>query len=201
MTAMNRPLRIAVADDEAEMRLFVRELLPHLGHEVVAEAATGRELVERCRAARPDLVITDVKMPDMDGIEAAAAVNRDRHVPVILVTGYHDGETLGRAEDHVMAYLAKPVKPVDLGAAVRLATLRFAHLQALAREASDLQEALEARKLIERAKGAVMRRLWVDKEEAFVRLRKLASDHNQKLVEVARQVLSAEEVLRPLEKM
>src|SRR3954447_7531418 len=125
---MDRALRIAVADDEPDMLLFFRELLPHLGHEVVAEAATGRELAERCRGARPDLVITDVRMPDMDGLQAAAEVNREGPVPVILVTGHHDAEVLaGAAADYIMPSRAKPVKPVDLQAAARLAMLRFEH--------------------------------------------------------------------------
>src|SRR5688572_33376415 len=93
----DRPLRIAVADDEPDMRLFFRELLPHLGHEVVAEASNGRELVERCRDARPDLIITDVRMPDADGLQAAEEVNRVGRVPVILVTGHHDADVLARA--------------------------------------------------------------------------------------------------------
>ncbi len=196
----DRHLRIAVADDEPDMRLFFRELLPHLGHEVVAEAATGRELVERCRGTRPDLVITDIKMPDMDGIEAAAEANRDGRVPVILITAHHDAENLARmAPDYVMAYLAKPVKPVDLGAAVRLAMLRFEQFQALSRESADLRQALEDRKLIERAKGAVMRRLRVDEAEAYRRLRRCASDNNRKLAEVARSILASEEVFQMLE--
>jgi AmiR/NasT family two-component response regulator len=196
------PLRIAVADDEADMRLFFHELLPYLGHEVVAEAATGRELVEKCRSQHPDLVITDIKMPDMDGIQAAAEANRERQVPVILITAYHEAELLARAaDDHVMAYLVKPVKPVDLEAAVRLAMLRFEHFRAMAGEAADLRQALEDRKAIERAKGAVMRRLRVDEDMAYRRLRKVASDHNQKLIEVAHLVLAAEEVFRQLDRV
>ena len=198
----DQPLRIAVADDEPDMRLFFRELLPHLGHEVVAEAATGRELVERCRSTRPDLVITDIKMPDMDGIQAAAEANREGRVPVILITAHHDAEVLARAgADYIMAYLAKPVKPVDLGAAVRLAMLRFAQFQAMAKEATDLRQALEDRKLIERAKGAVMRRLKVDEDQAYRQMRVLASNHNRKLADVAHQVLAAEDVFRQLDKV
>ena len=197
----DRSLRIVVADDEPDMRLFFRELLPHLGHEVVAEASNGRELVERCREARPDLVITDVRMPDADGLQAAEEVNRGGRVPVILVTGHHDADVLARAgADYIMAYLAKPVKPVDLQAAVRLAMLRFGHFQALAKESADLRQALEDRKLIERAKGAVTRRLGVDEEDAFRRLRKMASDRNRKLAEVAQQVMAAEEVFHLLDR-
>jgi two-component system, response regulator PdtaR len=196
-----RPLRIAVADDEPDMLLFFRELLPHLGHKVVAEAATGKELVESCRGARPDLVITDVRMPDMDGIQAASEVNRDGRVPVILVTAHHDADILARAgADYIMAYLAKPVKPVDLQAAIGLALLRFGHFQALVKETADLRQALEDRKVIERAKGSVMKRVGVEEEEAFRRLRKLASDENRKLADVAQQVAAAEDVFRQLDK-
>ena len=194
-------LRIAVADDEPDMRLFFRELLPHLGHQVVVEAATGKELVERCRTARPELVITDVRMPDMDGLEAAAEINRDGQMPVILVTAYHDEDVMARtAANYIMAYLAKPVKPPDVQAAVHLAMLRFGHFQTLAKEAADLRQALDDRKLIERAKGAVMKRIDVTEEDAFRRLRKHASDSNRKLVEVAREVAAAEDFFTLLER-
>jgi len=199
--SQERTLRIAVADDEPDTRLFFREVLPRLGHEVVAEAGSGKELVERCRGARPDLVITDIRMPDLDGLQTAAEVNREARVPVILVTAHHDADVLTRAgADYIMAYLAKPVKPVDLLAAVRLAMLRFEHFQALARESADLRQALEDRKVIERAKGSVMKRVGTDEEEAFRLLRKLASDKNRKLVEVAQQVAAAEEVFRHLDR-
>jgi AmiR/NasT family two-component response regulator len=201
MTA-DRPLRIAVADDEPDMRLFFREVLPHLGHEVVAEASTGRELVDCCRQTRPDLLITDVRMPEGDGVQAAAEVNRGGGVPVILVSAYHDADVLNRAgADHIMAYLTKPVKPVDLEAAVRLAMLRFGHFQALAREATDLRQALEDRKLIERAKGAVVKRVGVDEDEAFRLLRMWSSNHNTKLAEVARRVTAADEIFQELERV
>jgi AmiR/NasT family two-component response regulator len=196
------PLRIIVADDEPDMRLFLREVLPHLGHQVVAEAATGRELLERCRSLHPDLVITDIKMPDMDGLSAAAEVNRTGSVPVILITAHHEAEILDRVgADYIMAYLAKPVKPIELEAAVRLAMVRFAHAQAIAREAADLRQALEDRKLIERAKGAVMRRLRLEEDEAFRCMRKLASDHNQKLAQLANQIVAAEETFRQLDRL
>ena len=100
---MNRPLRIAVADDEPDMRDYFQKSLPRLGHKVVAVAQTGRELVEQCRACRPDLVITDIKMPELDGIEAAIQIYRERPVPVILVSAYHDAALVERAEaDHIL---------------------------------------------------------------------------------------------------
>jgi len=198
--APERPLRIAVADDEPDVRLFFREVLPRLGHEVVAEAASGRELVERCRGTHPDLVITDVRMPEMDGLQAAADVNRDVRVPVILVTAHHDADVLARTgADYIMSYLAKPVKPVDLQAAINLALVRYGHFQTLAREARDLRQALEDRKVIERAKGAVMKRVRVEEEEAFRRLRQRASDTNRKLADVSREIVAADEVFRHLD--
>ena len=198
---MKRPLRIAVADDERDTRDFLQELLPRLGHEVVAVATTGRELVDKVQATAPDLVITDIKMPDMDGLQASIAVNRDKQVPVVLISAHHDAELLTRlGADHIMGYLVKPVKEADLKTAITVAMLRFQHFLAAVREAADLRQALEDRKVIERAKGAVVKRCGVDEEEAFRRLRKLASDNNHKLAEAAEQVVTAEEVFRRLDR-
>lgn len=115
---MNR-LRIAVADDEADVREYFGKILPLLGHDVVAVAATGAELVEACLRAQPDLVITDIKMPDMDGLEAVRAIRAERPVPVIVITGYQDRGHRERARrEGVSAYLLKPVKRADLEAAL-----------------------------------------------------------------------------------
>jgi two-component system, response regulator PdtaR len=171
-----------------------------MGHEVVVVAKTGRQLIDQCRTARPDLVITDIKMPDLDGVRAAAEVNRDHPIPVILVTAHHEADLQAQvAGEYIMAYLSKPAKPIDLQAAIGLAMLRFDHFQALRREAATLRQALEDRKIIERAKGAVMKRLRVEEDEAFRRLQKLASTQNRKLVEIAQQVISAEEMFRQLD--
>lgn len=191
---MNRSLRIAVADDEPDMQEYFRTILPRLGHEVVVVAGTGRELIERCRAARPDLVITDVKMPDMDGIDAATVIEDESAVPVILVSAHHDAATVRRAElDHIMAYLVKPIKQADLEPAIALAVHRFDQFQALRKEAGDLRQALEDRKTIEKAKGILMKKANLDEHDAFRRLQKLASDKNKKLIEIARSILTAEE--------
>ena len=191
---MNEPLRIAVADDEPDMRDYFAKILPRLGHQVVAQARDGRELVEQCRAARPDLVITDIKMPEMDGIDAAIALYKDTPLPVVLVSAYHDADLIQRAEaDHIMGYLVKPIKQADLGPVIALAMRRFEQFQELRKEAADLRQALEDRKLIERAKGLLMKKAGLDEASAFRRLQKLASDKNLKLVEVARILLTAEE--------
>ena len=195
---MERALRIAVADDEPDMRDYFRTILPTLGHEVVVVAADGKELVEQCRTARPDLVITDIKMPDMDGIDAAARIYRDAMVPVILVSAHHDPATVRRAEaDFVMAYLVKPIKQSDLEPAIAIAMRRFEQFQALRKEAVDLKQALEDRKVIEKAKGLLMQKAGLGEADAFRRLQKLASDKNQKLIAIARMILMAEEAYSP----
>jgi response regulator NasT len=197
---MNRTLRVAVADDEADMRDFYRRFLPLQGHQVVCAAATGRELLEGCRKERPDLAIADIRMPDMDGIEAADAINKEQPMPVVLVSAYHDRETQARAEaDHVMAFLVKPVTENDLGPAIGLAMRRFEQFQQLRQEAVDLKQALEDRKQVERAKGVVMRRLGVDEQEAFRLMRKLSSDRNWKLVEVSKILIESDVVFKALE--
>jgi response regulator NasT len=193
---MNRSLRIVVADDEPNMYEYLQEVLPQLGHEVVAVAHTGRELVDQCRALRPDLVITDIKMPDMDGLEAAAQLFQDGPIPVILVTAYHDPQLIERAEAcHVQAYLVKPIKQADLQPAIAIAMLRFEELLALRKEAGDLRRALEDRKVIERAKGILMRRGHLDEQEAFKRLQDLASNENRKMIEIAHMIVTAEKAL------
>lgn len=195
---MNSSLRIAVADDEPDMRDFFEKMLPHCGHEVVSIAETGRELVKHCQELKPDLVITDIKMPDMDGIEASLLICRERPVPVILVSAYHDPQLIERAEaDHVQAYLVKPIGKADLAPAIAVAVRRFNEMQALRQEASDLRQALADRKLIEQAKGILMRVTGLDEKEAFRRLRELAADKNQQLIDAAKSVVGLEKALRP----
>ncbi len=194
---MKQSLRIAVADDEPDMREYFSKSLSRMGHQVVAVAQNGRELVEQCRALGPDLVITDIKMPDLDGIDAARQIYEDRPVPVILVSAYHDATLIERAEaDHVIGYLVKPIKQADLVPAIAIAMRRFEQFQALRQEATDLRQALADRKLIEQAKGILMKKAKLDEAEAFRRLQKLASDKNRKLVEIASMILTAEEALQ-----
>ena len=194
---MNQPLRIAVADDEQDMRDYFRKMLPFLGHTVISVARTGRELVEQCRTGHPDLVITDIKMPDMDGIEAASAIYQDRPTPVVLISAYHDPDLIERAEaDHIMGYLVKPIKQADLQPVIGLAMRRFEQFQALRQEAADLRQALDDRKVIERAKGILMKKAGLDEQDAFRRLQKRASEKNLKLVELARMIVTADEAFQ-----
>jgi response regulator NasT len=195
---MNQGLRIAVADDEVEMRDFFEKALPRFGHQVVAVAENGAELVEHCRSLMPDLVITDIKMPELDGIEASSQICRERPVPVILVSAYHDAELIARADaDHVLAYLVKPIGIADLQPAISIAVRRFAELQALQKECNDLRQALADRKVIEQAKGLLMKLTGVEEKEAFRRLQQLASEQNQKLIDAAQSILAIEKALAP----
>jgi response regulator NasT len=144
---MTSSLRIVVADDEPDMRDYYRKILPRLGHTVVAVAETGNDLIVQCRAHLPDLVIADIKMPDLDGIDAAMKIYDERPVPVILVSAYSNAKLIERAQaDHIMAYLVKPIKQSDLGPAIGLALCRFEQLEMLRREASAAQSPAEPRK-------------------------------------------------------
>ena len=151
-----------------------------------------------CRTSHPDLVITDIKMPEMDGIDAANELCREQVIPVILVSAYHDPELIERAEaDHIIAYLVKPIKQSHLEPAIAIAMRRFAQFQELRREASDLRQALTDRKIIERAKGVLMKQARIDEQEAFLRMQKLARDKNRKLVEIAQMFLMLDETIEP----
>jgi response regulator NasT len=190
---MNRSLRVAVADDEPRMLQFYREILPTLGHEVVCTAGNGAELLEQCRSTRPDLVISDIKMPELDGLDASTQLSAQEPVPIIMVTAHDEPELLERAGAHVLAYLVKPIKRQDLQPAIIIAMRRFEEFQTLQKEASDLRQALQDRKLIERAKGILMKRTGRDEASAFQSMQKLARDKNRKLVHIAEMILTAAE--------
>ena len=198
---MNRSLRIAVADDESDMLQYFQETLAELGHQVVSVAQNGRELVEQCLASPPDLVITDIKMPDMDGIDAAVKVCKPEPIPFILVSAYHETELIERAkQEHILAYLVKPIKQADLETAIAIVMRSFEQFKALRDEAESLRHALEDRKLVERAKGILMKRAGLDEHDAFTRLQKLASDKNRKMADIAQMIVTAEEASQPPKK-
>lgn len=191
---MTHALRIAVADDEPRMLQFYDKALGQLGHEVVVQAENGRVLVEQCRTKHPELVITDIRMPDMDGLEAVTQLRGEQPLPVILVSAFNDPDYVEQAiRNHVLAYLIKPIKKEDLGPAIALVMGRFKEFQALKQEATDLRQALEDRKIIERAKGILMKRAGLSESDAFKRLQLLSSQKSLKMIEVAKMLVTAEE--------
>ncbi len=190
------PLRILIADDESIRLMSLRAQLTKLGHQVVAEASTGEEAVALAAAKQVELAILDIKMPIMDGIEAAERITQERPIPIILLTAYSETQLVERAaQANVSAYLMKPVSEEDLLPAITLALTRFRQFNALRQEVSDLREALEARKIIERAKGILMRRLDLTEEEAFRRLQKQSQETNRRLAQVAEAIIVANQLL------
>jgi len=198
---MKRNLRIAIADDEGDIRAYLQEALTRLGHQVVATANSGQQLIEKCQSIHPDLVIADIRMPEIDGLQAARALNAQEPTPVLLLSAHHEPETLASASaDYIVGYLVKPISEANLKTALAVGLTRFERFQALSRESAELRQSLEDRKLIEKAKGIVMNRLQVNEDEAFRRLRKRASDQNIRLIEVARHIVAAEDIFHNLDR-
>ncbi len=165
-------MRVLVAEDETIIRLDIRALLERAGHLVVAEARDGLEAVALAAEHEPDLIVMDVRMPHMDGIEAARAITAARAVPIVMLTAYSESDLVARAsEAGAFGYLVKPFREVDLLPAIDTARARFDELAALRAEAASLQEALASRKAVERAKGILMQREGIDEAEAFRRIR------------------------------
>ena len=189
-------LRILIADDESIRLLSLRAQLAALGHIVVAEASNGEEAVVLAASTQPDLAIIDIRMPVADGIEAAQRITEARPIPIILLTAYSEAQLVERAaQANIAAYLMEPVSEEDLLPAITLALIRFRQFQALRREVADLREALEARKLIERAKGILMRRLDLSEDEAFQRLQRQSQNTNRRLAQVAEAIIMADQML------
>ena len=189
-------LRVLIADDESIRLLSLRVQLTALGHQVIAEASTGEEAVALAESRLPDLAILDIKMPRMDGIEAAERITQMRPIPIILLTAYSEAQLVERAaQANISAYLMKPVSEEDLLPAITLALTRFKQFQALHQEVADLREALEARRVIEKAKGILMRRLNLTEDEAFRRLQRQSQESNRKLAQVAAAIIVADQML------
>ena len=183
--------RILIAEDETLIRLDLRQLLESAGFDVCAEARDGEEAVELARREEPDLAVLDVKMPRLDGIEAARRILDERPIPIVMVTAYGEQELVARAvEAGVFGYLVKPFRESDLLPAIATARARHDELRALREEADSLAEALAARKAIERAKGLLMERDGLSEADAFARLRK-ASQISGKPLKVVAEALIA----------
>jgi AmiR/NasT family two-component response regulator len=184
-------VRVLIAEDETIIRLDLKELLQRAGFEVCAEARDGAEAVELARSEEPDVAVLDVKMPRLDGIEAARRILDERPIPIVMLTAYGQEELVSRAvEAGVFGYLVKPFREQDLVPAIRAARARHEELAAVREEADSLSEALAARKLIERAKGLLMEREKLTEGEAFARLRKASQVSGRPLKVVAEALIA-----------
>jgi|SRR5579884_2414165 len=184
------PWRIIIADDESLIRLDLREMLTHLGYDVIAEAADGRNALDLARKLRPDLVIMDIKMPEVDGISAAEDLTRERIAPVVLLTAYSDQALVERAKEAgVVGYVVKPFREAELMPVIELSRARFEEFCELEREVGNLKDALETRKIVERAKGVLMEAHGLREAEAFHRIRKTSMDARKSMREVAEAIL------------
>jgi AmiR/NasT family two-component response regulator len=184
-------VRILVAEDETIIRLDLREILERAGFEVCAEARDGEEAVVLAEREKPDLAILDVKMPRLDGIEAARRILADRPIPIVMLTAYGQRELVSRAvEAGVFGYLVKPFRETDLLPAIAAARARHEELAALREEAESLAEALATRKIVEQAKGLLMERDGLSEQDAFARLRR-ASQVSGKSMRVVAEALVA----------
>jgi response regulator NasT len=183
-------VRILIAEDETIIRLDLRQLLERAGYDVVAEAKDGEEAVALARTEEPELAILDVKMPKLDGIEAARRILEERPVPIVILTAYGQQELVARAvEAGVFGYLVKPFREQDLLPAIAAARARHEELQALRAEAESLADALAARKVIEQAKGLLMEKEQLSEGEAFARLRKASQASGRPLKTIAEAVV------------
>lgn len=190
---MTDSLRIIVADDEPDMLDFYQTMLTGEGHDVIATADNGMQLVSLALQHEPDLIITDIRMPVKDGLSAVREITFQKPLAAIVVSAHTDDEYIEQAkQDCILAYLVKPIRAADLSPAIALARQRFREFRALQQQADSLRQTLEDRKIIERAKGIVMDSCGLSEKEAFLRLRKLSNDRNEKLVNIAQTIVSAE---------
>lgn len=192
-------MRVLVADDEPLIALALVERVRSLGHEAIGPAADGAEAVELARETSPDLYLFDVEMPNLDGLAAAAQLSAEgRRRPVVVITGVEDEKLIERAiATGVSAYLTKPIDTVALQAAIGLAAARHAEFEQLEAEVERAQQALEDRKIVERAKGLLMSALDLSEQDAFRRLQLTARERNMRLAEVAARIVDQQALLAP----
>ena len=184
--------RVIIADDESIIRMDLREMLTNLGYLVVGEVGDGQSAVNLARELKPDIVIMDIKMPDVDGIEAAAILTQEKIAPVLLLTAFSQKELVDRAtEAGVAGYIVKPFRESDLGPSIEVALARFVEFRTLEEEVGDLQEALETRKVVDRAKGILMDTQSLKEAEAFRKIQKMSMNTRRPMKEVAEAIILA----------
>ncbi len=187
--------RIIIADDESIIRMDLKEMLTNLGHLVVGEAGDGTSAVNLARELRPDIVIMDIKMPDLDGIEAARILAEENIAPILLLTAYSQQELIERAKEAgVVGYLVKPFRESDIGPAIEVAIARFHELRSLGERVEDLEESLAARKAVDRAKGILMDTQRLSESEAFRKIQKMSMDTRKSMREIAEAIILAHQM-------
>jgi len=187
----NEPTRVLIAEDEALIRLDLKEMLEEEGYVVVGEVGDGQAAVDQARELRPDLVVLDVQMPVLDGLSAAEQIAASRIAPVIVLTAFSQRELVERARDAgAMAYLVKPFSKADLVPAIEVARARFVEMTALDAEVGDLKERLEARKVVEQAKGKLMTDRGISEAEAFRWIQRTAMNERTSMKALAQLVLT-----------
>jgi response regulator NasT len=190
------PLRVVVVEDDGTLRMFLKDTLTKtFGHQVVGEAGTGVDMVRTVLEADPDVVVFDIHLPLLNGLDALKQIYKERVVAAVAITADRDNDLVKRAtEEHVLAYLIKPIEPYQLGPALSVARARFQELRELATENANLKQNLQNRKIIERAKGALMKRFRWTEAEAFRRLQRGAMNRRTTMVELAQEVLNGVEI-------
>ena len=189
--------RVIIADDESIIRMDLREMLTTMGYLVVGEAGDGVSAVNLAREVRPDLVIMDIKMPDLDGIAAAKILTEERIAPVLLLTAFSQQELVeGAKEAGVVGYIVKPFRESELAPAIEIALARFREFRSLEKEAANLRDTLETRKLVERAKGVLMDSQGLKEADAFRKIQKLSMNTRKSMREIAEAILLTHEVER-----
>jgi AmiR/NasT family two-component response regulator len=189
--------RIVIADDESVIRMDLREMLINLGYLVVGEAGDGQSAVNLARELKPELVIMDIKMPNMDGIAAAKTLTEERVAPVLLLTAFSQQDLVERAKEAgVVAYIVKPFREQELVPAIEVALERFREYRALQKEVADLQDAFETRKLVDRAKGMLMDTQGLTEAEAFRKIQKMSMNSRKSMKEIAEAIILTHQVER-----
>lgn len=196
-----KPIRVLIAEDEPIVRMDLRELLESQDYQIVGEAPDGQSAINIARREKPDVIIMDIRMPGMDGIEAAKILTEEEIAPVIFLTAYSDRELVEKAKEvGVVAYLVKPFKENDLFPAIEIAIARFKEFLQLKEEVNDLKEALETRKLVDRAKGLLMDIEGLKEHEAFRLIQKASMDKRKPMKEIAQAIILAYELKDKKEK-